>query len=417
MDKNTPINSKKEIFFDRRLKTLALIAFLIFAWIVVIHLFSVYIKSNIDKNWTEISNEKITEQSKSVLNSFSKFQSGLNDLTESIISNQDLTKQVQRSDSKKLFEQVLKLNLDDNYQIEIYNTRLELLAFKGRRLDSDIYSLQRCVNGKKFSVLKEVGFYTYLIIYSPVYDPKDNSQITGVILNAKLIGIKYQINNRFFRDVGFLNDINKNLQVTSEIIPANIISGRIDLDSAALTDNTAIDLTGLEGNTIGILLFPKYSEVTHAQNIDTLSKRINSLLIFGLTVILFLISFKFISHLRFDSLKFILFVLVLTAIRFVWLQFQFPSKAFASEIFSPGFYASSFGFGIARSIGEFLTTTVFILIMALYGINLISKSPGRKKLNKHTGIKLFVHFTNFILNNCFFCINVYFWFCNTEHSF
>ena len=404
MENNTPINTKKNILFDRRLKTLTLIAFLIFVWIVVIHLFSSYIQSNIAQNWNEISTEKNTEQSRIVLNSFNEFQKGLNDITEKIISDQDLVKQIQRSDSKKLFEQVLKLNLDDNYQIEIYNTRLELLAFKGRRLDSDIYSLQRCVNGKKFSVLKEVGFYTYLIIYSPVYDPKDNSQITGVILNAKLVDIKYQINNRFFRDVGFLNDINKTLEVASEILPADIISGKIDLDSAALAENAAIDLKGIDGSIIGILLLPKYSEVSHAQNIRTLADRIISFLIFGLTVLFFLICSKLLSHIDQAPIKFLFFVFIMTGIRFVWLEFHFPSNAFDSEIFSPGFYASSFGIGIARSIGEFLITAVFVLIISIYGLIMISKYGLKKKSQVSPGLIFLIHLRNFILIATFFAL-------------
>lgn len=400
MDNYIPVNSKSGNFFDRRLKTLALIAFLIFVWIVVIHLFSDYIKSNITQNWNEIYHEKTSLQSKTVINLFNEFQSDLNKFSEGLTSNPDVLKQVQRSDSKKLFEELLKLNLDDKYQVEIYNTRLELLAFKGRRLDSDVYSLQRCVNGKKFSVLKEVGFYTYLIIYSPVYDAKDRSQITGVMLSATLVDIKYQINNKFFRDVGFLNDINKTLEVTSEIIPANIISGKVDIDSAGLNENIAVDLKGIEDNTIGILLFPKYSDVTHIQNIDTLSKRINSLLIFGLTVLFFLISVKFMSRIQHASLKFIFFTVILTAIRFVWIEFQFPSKTFVSEIFSPGFYASVFGFGIAKSIGEFLITSVFILIISFYGISLISKN-GRRKHDKHEN-KISIHFKNSLLIAAFF---------------
>ncbi len=404
MDNNIPVNSISKKFFDRRLKTLSLIAFLILIWIVVIHFFSDYIKSNVAQNWNDISSEKTSLQSGIALNLFNEFQSDLNNVSVQLSSNPDLVKQIQRSDSRKLFEELFKLNLDDKYHIEIYNTRLELLAFKGRRLDSDIFSLQKCVNGKKFSVLKEVGFYTYLIIYSPVYDLRDKSQIIGVILNAKLIDIKYQINNKFFRDVDLLNDINKTLDVTSGIIPANIISGKIDPDSLTLSENTAIELKGLESNIIGILLLPKYNEVTHAQNIDTLAKRITSLLIFGITLIIFLISMKLVLRIPYSSLQFISFALIITAIRYIWLEFQFPSKIFASDIFSPGFYASTFGFGIAKSIGEFLITSVFILITSLYGISLISKKGRRKNTNGNTSNKTLIHFTNFFLISVFFLL-------------
>ena len=402
MDNKLPVNRIREKFFDRRLKTLTLIAFLILVWIIVIHFISGYIKLNVSENWNEISVEKNQQQSKVVSDLFNEYQSDVNNLSEKLVNNPDLQKQVQRSDPKKLFEELFKFNLDNNYQVEIYNTWLELLAFKGRRLDSDIYSLKKCVNGKKFSVLKEVGFYTYLIVYSPVYDLKDKSQITGIILTAKLIDIKYQINNKFFQNAGFLNDISKTLQVTSEIIPANVISGKIDIDSSGLNENIIMDLKGIENNTIGVLLIPKYSDVTHIRNIDTLAKKINSILVFGITVILFLICLKFISRVEYSSLKFSLFVIVLTLIRFIWLEFLFPSKAITLDLFSPGFYASTFGFGIARSAGEFLITSVFILIISLYGINLISKNGSRKNSKIKPENLFFVHFKNFLLTVTFF---------------
>lgn len=402
MDNKLPVNRTRGKFFDRRLKTLTLIAFLILVWIIVIHFFSGYIKLNISDSWNEISAEKDQQQSIVVSNLFNEYQSDVNNLSEKLTSNPELQKQVQRSDPKKLFEELFKFNLDNNYQVEIYNTWLELLAFKGRRLESDIYSLKKCINGKKFSVIKEVGFYTYLIVYSPVYDLKDKSQITGIILTAKLIDIKYQINNKFFRNAGLLNDVNKTLQVTSEIIPANVISGKIDLDSSSLNENIALDLKGIDNNTIGVLLLPRYSNDTHLRNIDNLAKKINSLLVFGITVILFLISLKFLSGVKNALPKFILFAVILTVVRFIWLEFSFPSRTISSDIFSPGFYASSFLFGIARSVGELLVTSVFILIISLYGINLISKNGSRKNYRQKTEKVYLLHLKNFLLTLTFF---------------
>ena len=331
MKKEYSKNNGVQNFFDRRLKILTLIAFLIFVWTIVIHFLSGYIQSNISSNWNDIESEKKTEQSRIATGLFNDYQYKLNELADNFTNNPDILKYVQRSDSKRLFEELFKYNLDNNFQVEIYNTRLELLAFKGRKLDSDIYSLQKCVNGKKFSILKEIGFYTYLIIYSPVYEAKDNSLITGVILTSRLIDIKYQINNKFFQNTGLLNDINNSFNVVSELIPAAAISEKINLDSSALNENITIDLKGLEGNIIGVLIFPKYSELTHTQNIIVLTNSITSVLIFGLTIILFIIGLKFAGKTGSSILKFILFTIYLIIIRYAWLQFHFPSGIFSSD--------------------------------------------------------------------------------------
>ncbi|MCB0728415.1 MAG: HAMP domain-containing protein [Ignavibacteriae bacterium] len=402
MEKKHSINNGGSKFFDRRLKILTLIAFLIFVWIIVIQLLTGYIQSNINSNWKDIESEKISEQSGIASGLFNDYQFKLNELSENFTQNTSLLKYVQRSDSKRLFEELFKYNLDNNFQVEIYNTRLELLAFKGRKLDSDIYSLQRCVNGKKFSILKEIGFYTYLIIYSPVHDPNDNSQVTGVILTSRLIDIKYQINNKFFQNTGLLNDINEAFDVISELVPADPISEKIDLDSSVLNDNVTIDLKGLEGNIIGVLIIPKYSELTHSQNINLLSKRVISVLIFGLTMILFIIGLKFTGRIESRLLKVSLFSAFMICLRYAWLEFNFPSGIFDSEVFSPGYFASSSGFGIAKSTGELLITSLFILAISIYGIYQASKYSLRNSgIQKN---KLSTHAVNLFLIALFFVV-------------
>ena len=108
MDNKIPVNRTREKFFDRRLKTLTLIAFLILVWIIVIHFFSGYIKSNIQKSWNEISVEKDQQQSRVVSDLFNEYQSDVNNLSEKLTNNPDLRRQVQRSDPKKLFEELFK---------------------------------------------------------------------------------------------------------------------------------------------------------------------------------------------------------------------------------------------------------------------------------------------------------------------
>ncbi|MEO6695045.1 MAG: ATP-binding protein [Ignavibacteria bacterium] len=363
-----------------------MIAFLILLWIFSINIFSDIVKNSADKNWDEIYNEQIVRQKEIILNLFNSYQSEVNDLSEKISTSNEVIKLLQKGDQKKLFEEPLKLNLDNSYQVEIYNTRLEMITFKGRKLESDIYSLQKSLNGKKFSVLKEIGFYTYVIVYSPVY-LEDRSQVSGVLLTAKLIDIKYQINNKFFQNAGLLSDINKILNVTTSIIPANNISGKINIDTSELADNIEINLFGIDSSLIGILLMPEYNKVSHIQSIDSLSHKINSVLVFVGTIILFLIFFKLISGIRLRVIKFTLFIILLAGIRYIWLEAHFPARISDWEIFSPGFYASVFGFGIAKSIGELLITSVFILAVSFYGMILIikTKSSEIKPENSSSG--------------------------------
>lgn len=376
-------NNKKYIksLFDRRLKILILIAFLFVVWITVSGYVTNYIKSETVKNWNVISAEYNDKRIQTVSKLFNSYLEELNKFSRNISADPEIIKLVMRNDSKKLFEYLLNLKTESNTHIEFYNSRLEPLAFKGRKLDSDIYSLNKCINGNRFAVLKEIGFYTYLIIYSPVYDPESKQRIIGASLTAELIDIKYQIDNKFFKNTGLLYNINAETRVNPELYTSNVISGKIDIISPNTEDFNQVELKGLSDDVIGVILIPKYNEQTHFNDIDNYSARLNSVLIFGLTVILFLIIYRFIAAADSPVLRFILFSSLLIFLRYLWLEYGFPSAIFNSDLFSPGFYASVFGNGIARSVGELFVTAFIILIISVYAFNTILNSKVKSAVS------------------------------------
>jgi len=372
------INKKyKQSLFDRRLKILILIAFLFIVWITVSRYITDYIKSETTKNWNEISTEYNDIRIQTVLKLFNSNLNDLKNISVKISADQEIVKLILKSDSKKLFESLLDLKTGKNTHIEFYNSRLEPLAFKGRKLDSDIYSLNKCINGNRFAVLKEIGFYTYLIIYSPVYDPESKDRIIGASLIAELIDIKYQIDNKFFKNTGLLYNINAETGVNPELYTSNVISGKIDIISPNAEDYNQVELKGLSDDVIGIILIPKYNELTHFTDIENYSGNLNSTLIFGFSVILFIILYRFITVLNSPVLRFTLFATLLIFLRYLWLEFGFPSAIFNSDLFSPGYYASVFGNGIARSVGELFVSSFIILVISVFAFNTILKNKVR----------------------------------------
>ena len=357
----------RKILLERRTKVLYLTGMLIVFWAVVIHFASIYIRENSEREWETISRESNGKNKELCVSKFDQYQNSILSLSNELSANSDIKRNLDRNDSKKLFEEFLNLKLDNSLQIELYNSKLELLAFSGRRLDSDIYSLQRALKGNKFSVIKEIGFFTYLIIYSPVNSSKEDAAVTGVLLCAKLLDVKNQIGKKFHQSEGMIKEIGREIKSEPVLISADVISGRMNFDSASYSDKIQIELPGIDKTIIGKLLLDDYSKLVHIQSIETLEKKIISALIFGFTVIFFLLCLNFSKAIPARLPKFALFITVLTLIRYLWLKFSFPSAILRIEIFSPGDYASTFGFGIARSLGDLFITSSFILLIALYG--------------------------------------------------
>lgn len=372
--------NKLQNVFTRRLKTLVLIAFLILVWVGIIEIFTSYLKVHMDDDWEEISTEKMQSHEALVLNLFSLYQSNTAQFSDALVSNPSLRRNVTNNDSRQVFDMVLNAESDPAYQVEIYNKRLELLAYKGRQLEPEYLLMQRALNKQKLSVVKDIGFYTYIMVYSPISDAGDTTQVAGVSVTANLLDIKYQIKNKFFPNYGISQDIYNDIGLNVELIPANSISGIIYIDSVRLAENRIIDLISINNTVAGKILLPKYDKTLHGQNIDSLSTRITSILIFAFSILIIIIFLKVIEVIDSGIIKLGLFGVFLIMIRYLWLQFGFPSGAFESEIFSPSYYASTFGFGIVKSIGELLVTSVLFITFALYSIYLIHLEYRRKEL-------------------------------------
>jgi signal transduction histidine kinase len=365
--------------FTRRLKTLVLIAFLILVWVGIIEIFTSYLKVHMDDDWNEISAEKMQSHEALVLNLFNVYQNNTSQFSDALVKNSSLRRNVTNNDSRQVFDIILNTESDPAYQVEIYNKRLELLAYKGRQLEPEYLLMQRALNKQTLSIVKDIGFYTYIMVYSPIPDAGDTSQVSGVAVTANLLDIKYQIKNKFFPNYGITQDIYNDIGLNVELVPANSISGIIYIDSTRLAENRIMDLISINNTVAGKILLPKYDKTLHEQNIDSLSTRITSILIFAFSILFIIIFLKVMEVIDSGIIRLGLFGLLLVVIRYLWLQFSFPAGAFESEIFSPSYYASTFGFGIVKSIGELLVTSILFIAFALYSIYLIHLEYKRRE--------------------------------------
>ena len=387
---------KIESLFDRRSKILVIISFVVLVWIVIINIVSSFLESKVDDDWETIYQEKTEYQIQTVEMLFNSYQQNLEKLSDEISWNKSLRENLTRNDSKKIFDEVLTRSLPSGYHIEIYNSRLELISYRGRQLKPDYVLLQKSLKGQKLSVIKEVGFYTYLIVYNPVREP-DEGIVVGVTLTARLIDIQYEIRNKFFQKVGLTSEINDKLNAEVEIAPANTITGYLFIDSTRLAENNEIDLYGLQKTLIGKMLIPKFDQISHQRELALTSLKITSGLIFILSIILVFLIIRVLNFTESGFAKLFLFAVFLVLVRYLWLQYDFPSGTIESEIFSPDYYASKFGFGILKSIGELLVTAIFILAFSIYSatvvFNYYDKSTKRKKDSKEN---IFISIIKFV---------------------
>jgi len=354
-------------FFSGKFRTrniLAGVALFILLWIGIVKIVENIVISNVDEKWETISMGKYIEQKKVCINLYNDYLKTASEYNKNISENQNIRNALRSNDAVKIFEELSYVNFAENTIIEIFDRKLSLIAFEGRMLDVDKQVLLKAFNGNKFSTIKNIGFYTYLMIYTPIYDSGNILAVTGVCITAILIDVRYEIRNRFYPEFGLSNEIKKSIDVNAELITTET-----GLPAGLKDTNRVIELRGIDGARTGDIILPRYDKQMHIESITLYTSKIISVLIFMLTVVL--LSLFIVVSASFESwfssyVKIFLAGVLLLFLRILWMYSGFPSELITSDYFSPQYYASSLGFGLAKSIGDLFITTIFILVYVIY---------------------------------------------------
>lgn len=399
--------NKFDLIFGRRLKILVLIAFFLLLWILIISIAGEFIVSNADQNWDKIENEKRESNKQSVINVFEKKEKSLLELSRKISSDSTLINFVSRNESQAIFSYLLSEKIPPSRSVEILNRRLESLGFAGREIPLEFYLLQKVLNGDTISVMKDIGFNSFLLIYLPITNP-ENNQIIGVIVTAELLDINSRIKTKFFEDKGITDEINRLTSTTCEIHSANTITGQVYITDEQYENKDEIIIYGLNGQVICVVLLNNLNKILYLEDIRLLQDKIISVIVFVLSLILIFIVTKLLECFPNAAIRISLLGVFLFLIRYSWLQFGFPSSTFDSEIFSPIFYASNFGFGIVRSVGELIVSSILLLYYIIYiSAVLIKSSNLRMTPNRNVNLLKSIVGSFIILAAFFLFIELY----------
>lgn len=334
-------------------------------WIAAVKLTSNYIVSRSSESQLDIVRENNDARVERLKNDFKKVVSELNNISGSITGNLDVRKSLDRSDSKRLFEDLNNFITDRNYNIDIFDKRIEEVYFRGRQLSPEILLIQKALNGASTTLIKEIGFFTYLIKYSPIYQLDDETKIQGVLICGIIIDSKYNTSQYGFSGKIFAKELSESLNDDIKIYPA-VLPG-LEFPADTLNAETGfIDLLSSEGSVLGRLTYTKYNFEEHKNNIEEFSALILSILAFLFTLILTPVLMKLVNLFKPLSIRLMLFLITLLLVRFFWIANSFPSAVINEDIFNPQFFASKLGFGVFQSLGDVLVTIIFVVIYSLY---------------------------------------------------
>ncbi|MBI3364281.1 MAG: hypothetical protein HY033_05175 [Ignavibacteriae bacterium] len=245
------------------------------------------------------------------------------------------------------FEKVLPLIPADK-PIEVYDLDGGLVGWSCTRGPSlDMSKLKR---ERKSFVLQD-PIYSYLTVVVPVFV---NDSVQGYVIGRRLIEVNYPINNRFISSRGFAGTFATQLPWPVEF--EFLTNTKMLHDSLRI----AIEIKNLAGEHVGYGFVSREDLSSQTDLVSLNADHVAELLTVGLLVII-LVQIVTLPRIRESVLlHLVAATTALWMLRYFLVWVDFPSAYFQWSIFDPMKFASPFGFGIAKSIGDMFLSAIVL---------------------------------------------------------
>lgn len=313
-----------------------------------------YISRTTD-NWQSVAQRKANAVISSVQNSFIDYQRETYRVAQHLASLQEIRNTVSNGGpQKELFTLLERVRMFSDMSVEIYDRNHALLAWQGSTagLQHGIVDIAR-----ETTFVSAGPVYSYLTIITPVLA---DGQYRGSVVVHRLFDVNYPISNRFISSAAFTQTFPHRLgyPVTFRF------SGNRDIQKKS--DAIAIPLIGVQGNLVGYAIVEGFTLQTTLDQLREVFDNISRVFFVVVTVLILIIALQSVHKARSVSVRIAMVSVLIWLFRYTLLWLQFPSGMMGGGIFDPRLFASPFGYGIAKSIGELLITSLAGLANVVY---------------------------------------------------
>ncbi len=349
--------------FNPKERRYILIVFFVFLAMGIVRLVSHVALLNLNNRWEEFSEKKTMEIVDGIHSAFSDIQEETAVFARKVVDAPSLRDLIGQADPprERIFQLLGQLDHAGEFSLELYNRDLSLLAWSGKQSGVDSSDIRKASGEGPVSIVSQSALYTFLTVINPIKGADCKS--TGVVVASRLVEVNYPLNNRFLTSSGIQSELTKNFGTNVQFEfgegaqPSN--DGRI----------VSADLFGLNGRKIGMVHVERPARASYLQNLRQLPESINSALAAILPLIIVI---GFWERLKRQSViaQVSVFLIFVWATRYIWLGVNFPSIFLHGKMFDPAQFASPFGFGLTRSIGELVISSGFLFVSGLFLLDL-----------------------------------------------
>jgi two-component system nitrogen regulation sensor histidine kinase NtrY len=352
--------------YTSRTRRYLLIVFFVFVAIGLVELIAYFLAHHVDTHWTEISESRTHEIVNGAVGAFSNVQMHTHDLARAVAQNVDLISLVEEENPNRteIFSRIDQLNTNQHYSLELYDSKLSLLAWSGQQAESDSMDARKALTGRPLSSISQSALYTILNVLVPIVS--DSGKVLGVVIASRPVEVNYPLSNRFLSSSSLQKALSERFGTVVRLEFGESVEPSRDAQVATG------ELLSIDGRKLGMAYIDRPSRDSYAQGYERIFDGAIGTLVAVVPIILFFGVWPNVR--RFGAVaQFLIFFLFAWGTRYLWLAVGFPGLLFSGGIFDPAYFASPFAFGATRSIGEVLISSLFVFATTIFGLALLVK--------------------------------------------
>jgi two-component system, NtrC family, nitrogen regulation sensor histidine kinase NtrY len=259
----------------------------------------------------------------------------------------------------------------EDIAVEIFDHEKHIIGWAGQRggaIDTTLLSTRPVIS------FSDGAIYSYIVVVEPF---RLNDTILGYAAGKRLFDVTYPLNNRFISKNTFASSFNTLLDDETEI------SFTIDDPRPVKPGWLAIPLSYRDDPTILYATYPSKTMEMYLDHTERTFTQIRNVIILLLVLLL---SYQLIriACKRARLLKMGGSILTVWLIRYTLLWLNIPGEIFSIKIFEPVFYASPFGFGLSRSLGDLFLSSISLFITIVVILRNIEYSDNTQSSPKRS---------------------------------
>jgi two-component system nitrogen regulation sensor histidine kinase NtrY len=345
--------------YPPRKRRYLIIVFFIFLLIGGVQLAAYLTAQHLNERWEEVSEVKTAEIVVGVRSAFDGLQNEAASFARRVSANPSLLRRIgnEKPDIAGIFLLLEELNEGKEFSLDVYDQSGELLAWTGREAAVDSSAVRIALRREILSTVSQGALYTYLTALAPIVG--NDGAVRGVLAASLPVEVNYPLNNRFLISSGLQRELSNEF--------GTVIRFEFGEETESSKDGriASADIVGLSGKKIGTAFIEKPNRSASLQENQRRADSATSILVALLPLIFIAGVWPEVRAMSF-WIQGVLVIVLIWATRYLWIGVNFPSIFFSQGMFDPSKFASPFGFGLTRSIGELLISSIFLFCTAAF---------------------------------------------------